>query len=96
MDQHGPTWSQNETKREPKAIKMGPKVLALVFYVERVPQNDQQKQKTMFRKVGTRTPLGRRRGIFEQMKVPKGQILGAFWDAETDKSDRKKKTEIYT
>ena len=34
MEQHGPTWSQSNTRREPKAAKMEPKAFKLCFYVE--------------------------------------------------------------
>ena len=35
MERNGPTWSQKDTKREPKATKMEPKAPTSIFYAEK-------------------------------------------------------------
>ena len=56
MDQHGPTWSQKDTKREPKAAKMKPKAPTLRFYVEKIRQKAIKKNDVQKRSVPGRSP----------------------------------------
>ena len=73
MDQHGATWSEKDTKREPKATKMEPKA-------PKVRQKATQKQKkTMFRKGrsndGSRTKKFGFLSRFSRKCRPKGAFL---------------------
>jgi hypothetical protein len=45
MEPNGPTWSQKDTKREPKAANMEPKAPTVFFYVEKVRQKAINKNK---------------------------------------------------
>ena len=38
MEPNGPTWSQKDTEREPKATKMEPKAPKSIIYVEKGDQ----------------------------------------------------------
>ena len=67
MDQHGPTWSQKDTKREPKATQMEPK------------GDQKSKKKQCSEKVGSRSlrpaPPGNEKSIFSRKWRPKGAFL---------------------
>ena len=75
---NGPTWSQKDTQRKPKADKVGPKTPTLIFVLEKMcQQSTKQKRKKCAEKVGARMNRNSGDSAFSSFVLALGSLLEA-------------------